>query len=102
MLNAESSRFSAYGLENYSEEQLFEAAKLANAFDFIQGFEDGFDTRIGERGVRLSGTAVWGACEWLIEPFVGGQKQRIAIARAMLRRAPLLFLVRLAAVQIPS
>jgi ABC-type multidrug transport system fused ATPase/permease subunit len=65
-----------YGLEDVNDEQVFEAARLANAHEFILGFEDGYDTRCGERGVRLS----------------GGQKQRIAIARAMLRKAPLLFL----------
>lgn len=53
-----------------------DAAKKANAYDFIMKFDDGFDTMIGERGNRLS----------------GGQKQRIAIARAILRDAPILLL----------
>ena len=53
-----------------------DACVQANAHEFITGFEEGYETRIGERGVRLS----------------GGQKQRLSIARAMLRRAQLLFL----------
>jgi len=57
-------------------EAMVDAAKAANAHQFISELDDGFQTNCGERGVRLS----------------GGQKQRIAIARAMLRRAPLLFL----------
>lgn len=58
------------------ETSIMDAAKKANAYDFIMKFDDGFDTMIGERGNRLS----------------GGQKQRIAIARAILRDAPILLL----------
>lgn len=57
-------------------EEVMEAAKSAHAFDFIQALPEGFDTLVGENGVRLS----------------GGQKQRIAIARAILKQAPILIL----------
>jgi ATP-binding cassette, subfamily B, bacterial len=59
-----------------SEEELIEAVKSANIYEFICSLPDGFDTEIGERGIRLS----------------GGQKQRIAIARAILKDAPILLL----------
>lgn len=65
-----------YGMEEYTQDMMIEAARLANAHEFIESFEDGYATRCGERGVRLS----------------GGQKQRIAIARAIMRKSPLLFL----------
>jgi len=66
----------AYGVTSYTKEELYEAAQLANAHEFIMGFEEGYATKVGERGVRLS----------------GGQKQRIAIARCFLRRPKMLFL----------
>ncbi len=66
----------AYGSGKVSQQQLEKAAKAANALGFINKLEKGFDTQIGERGVRLS----------------GGQKQRIAIARAILKDAPILIL----------
>lgn len=65
-----------YGNPNASMEQVIEAAKAANAHDFITSFPKGYDNNVGERGALLS----------------GGQKQRIAIARAILRDAPILLL----------
>ncbi len=66
----------AFGVPNATREQVIEAAKAANAHDFIMETEDGYDTLVGERGMRLS----------------GGQKQRISIARAVLRQCPILIL----------
>ncbi len=67
----------AYGcFEQVSREQIIEAARAANALDFIEAMPQGFDTLIGENGVRLS----------------GGQRQRLAIARALLKNAPVLIL----------
>lgn len=66
----------AYGSPNRSEEEIIEAAKAANAHEFIQKLPQGYDTLIGEQGVKLS----------------GGERQRIAIARALLKDAPILIL----------
>ena len=66
----------AYGIENISEDMLFEVAQQANALEFILDMPKGFDTVLGDRGVRLS----------------GGQCQRIAIARALLRKPDILIL----------
>lgn len=67
----------AYGrLAQVSREQIVEAARAANALDFIEAMPQGLDTLIGENGVRLS----------------GGQRQRLAIARALLKNAPVLIL----------
>lgn len=66
----------AYGVENCTREEVIAAAKAASADEFISKMPKGYDTMVGERGVRLS----------------GGQKQRIAIARAVLRNTPILVL----------
>ncbi len=65
-----------FGVENATREQVEEAARIANAYDFIMASEQGFDTNIGDRGCKLS----------------GGQRQRISIARAILKNPPILIL----------
>lgn len=66
----------AYGKLDATDEEIAEAAKKANIYDFIMGLENGFDTNVGERGVTLS----------------GGQKQRISIARVFLKNPAILIL----------
>ncbi|MBD5229513.1 MAG: ABC transporter ATP-binding protein [Bacteroidales bacterium] len=65
-----------FGVENATMEQVIEAAKIANAHEFIEESENGYDTNIGDRGCRLS----------------GGQRQRLSIARAILKNPPMLIL----------
>lgn len=66
----------AYGCPNVSQEAIIEAAKKATLHDFINGLEAGYDSLVGERGIKLS----------------GGQRQRLSIARAILKNAPILIL----------
>ena len=66
----------AYGDFDATDEQIFDAAKKANIHDYVSSLPDGYDTNVGERGIKLS----------------GGQKQRIAIARAFLKNPPVLIL----------
>jgi subfamily B ATP-binding cassette protein MsbA len=66
----------AYGNPNCSEKQLYEAAKKADAHEFITAFKNGYKSLVGEHGIQLS----------------GGQRQKIAIARAILKDAPILLL----------
>lgn len=66
----------AYGKQDATKEEVIEALKVANAYDFVMNLPKGLDSEVGERGVRLS----------------GGQKQRIQIARAILKDSPILIL----------
>ena len=76
MFNVPVSEHIRYGYGKATQEQVEQAAKLANAYDFVMALPDGFDTLLGENGNRLS----------------GGQRQRLDLARALVRQSPLLVL----------
>jgi ABC-type multidrug transport system fused ATPase/permease subunit len=65
-----------YGRRDATDEEVYEAARLAHCDEFIRGLPQGYDTYVGERGIKLS----------------GGERQRVAIARAILKNAPILIL----------
>lgn len=65
-----------FGVDGATHEQVTEAARIANAHDFIMASDNGYDTNIGDRGCKLS----------------GGQRQRLSIARAILKNPPILIL----------
>jgi ATP-binding cassette, subfamily B, bacterial MsbA len=66
----------AFGLKNITREQVISAAKIANAHEFIRNMPEGYDTNIGDRGIKMS----------------GGQRQRLSIARAVLKNPPIMIL----------
>ena len=66
----------AFGMPDIDKEKMHRAAKLAQIDDYIEGLPEGYDTEVGERGIRLS----------------GGQRQRLGLARAFYRQAPVLVL----------